>query len=251
MIDLHCHLMPNVDDGAKTLDEAREIIKLAQKEGIKEICVTPHFSDSVKANYNNLYEEFLRGLNNLDVILHKGCEYTLDSALYNTDNLITLANSDYVLVELKDGYIYEYTINQLYNLRMKGYLIILAHPERTFIDVDIRKLKKLKDYEIYFQITAGSITGKFGDKVKKYAFELLERGMCEIVSSDAHSAEKTTSKHGLNMQEAYKVVSKKFGGDVADILFIDNPERVITNKPLLSIDNLHKRGFLSKIFGGM
>jgi len=102
------------------------------------------------------------------------------------DRLITLAGSDFIWwnhVRVLGDFVY----NQVYDLELAGYQVILAHPERSFTPADLTKLRKLGDMGVYFQITAGSIAGKFGKQIQRFAFKLLKEGLCHFVASDAHN----------------------------------------------------------------
>ena len=187
MIDIHCHILWGVDDGPQSPEETEDLLNLAKAESITDIIATAHYSPYLEQVYEEKFEEAASVARSVGINLYSGCEYKLQDALLLKDRLITLAGSDFILVEITSGVLGDFVYNQVYDLELAGYQVILAHPERSFTPADLPKLRKLCDMGVYFQITAGSIAGKFGKQIQRFAFKLLEEGLCHFIASDAHN----------------------------------------------------------------
>lgn len=238
MIDVHAHIIPGIDDGAKDLGMSLEMLKIAEQDGIKTIIATPHF-------YRNKYEcsfievekqaDSLRKaaenegisvkiVNGQEVFIDK---YTVD--LYKSGDIGTINGSKYILVETS----FENTkplevLENIYEIKLLGLTPILAHPERySFVIRDNSSINDFIKEGCLFQITSSSITGVFGKDVKKTAENLIKNGVCNFIGSDAHS----TGRRSPKMREAMEEL-KKLNREVYDS--IDrNSEAVINNKNLI------------------
>jgi protein-tyrosine phosphatase len=237
--------MVGVDDGAKDIDEAKEMIRLAKEEGIKEIIVTPHYTLELKRVYETKFEELQKLACREGIILHKGCEYKLQDAVVQKGELITLADSEFVLVEVTQTFLTEYVLNQIYDLKLCGYEIIIAHPERSFKGKDIEKLKKLGEMNVYFQLTAGSFLGMFGKQAQKLSQELLEIGLCHFVASDAHNS-KSRSFCFKETRKYLKTIYTEEGN--IDLLFENNPKAVFSKNEKVVTKHFKKRNFFERLF---
>ncbi|SDZ63324.1 protein-tyrosine phosphatase [Evansella caseinilytica] len=218
MIDIHCHILPELDDGAKNINEAIEMAAVAVSEGIHTIIATPHHNNgayynpalqirSSVAKMNDLLE-----YNNIDLKILPGQEIRIYGEIledFGRNELLTLNdNSKYFLLELPYDHIPRYTSKLIYEAQLKGYLPIIVHPERN------HEFYERPDLLYHFvkngaltQITAGSITGQFGYKVKKFTEEIIKADLTHFLASDAHNL-KTRSFH---MQLALEVVERKTG----------------------------------------
>jgi len=224
MIDIHCHVLWGVDDGPQSAEETSALLQLAKAEGVTDIIATPHYSFLLEQVYEEKFQEAAELARSIGINLYSGCEYKLQDALVLKDRLITLAGSDFVLVEITSGVLGDFVYNQLYDLELAGYQIILAHPERSFTPTDLPKLKKLGDMGIYFQITAGSIAGKFGRRIQRFAFRLLEEGLCHFIASDAHNS-KSRQFHILQAQIVLEGLGVK--QETMETLFLANPSVIV------------------------
>lgn len=234
-IDIHCHIINQIDDGPTTKDESIEMLKTAKNYGIEIIAATSHFSSTFKREYKKRLSDINDEAEDIGVKLICGCEYTLNNVI-EEEEIVSIGNSDYVLMEIKEGFLSEFTFNKIYSIMLKGYSIILAHPERSFFDVKASEMKKLKQMGVYFQITAGSLLGEFGEDSKKNAFYLIENGLCEVVASDSHEA-----NNFVNMKKAYQKICKVFNKDFADVLLYKNPKCIVENKPIDSLKPVKRR----------
>lgn len=229
-IDIHCHILPGLDDGPETLEESIEMAKIALHDGISHLFATPHITDGV-------YENNTRGILNSvggfkshlpdGMTLLYGADVRLSIDLIKrieNGDIPTLSNSGYLLIEFPNYSIPPNMDNLIFNLRHRKIIPVITHPERhMLLSNDIKVMKMLKDSCAMFQITAMSITGEFGRQVKKVSLNMIEKGFADFVATDAHDAERRTPILSL----AYKEVKKEFGADTADRIFFDNPGKIL------------------------
>ncbi|MBQ6826010.1 MAG: hypothetical protein IJP34_05060 [Clostridia bacterium] len=218
LLDIHSHILPAVDDGAKNLNEALKILKLMQKQGITDVIATPHFYPSlhsledfnltVNQAYNHLSEASQK--RNLPKI-YKGCEllYYKDIGLSDELNTFCLNNSDYLLLELTDGFIKEPLFDDLLNIQTKANITpIIAHAERYFTAKKYRKfIKFLKLNNIPVQINADSVLNPLFNKPIKM---LLKSELDIILASDSHSSDTRPPR----LKEAYELIGIKYGEEI-------------------------------------
>ena len=241
MIDIHCHILFGADDGAQTIGEAIDMIKLAARCGTNAICVTPHsnipgsfenyISDIYYERINILREICLEENVNVQLLCGQEIFCTYDTPdLLKEGRLITLNNSRYPLVEFDFGESSNSVYEKLKMLKRAGYTPIVAHPERyTFVQEDEGAPERLRSLSCLMQINKGSITGKFGLVAQNAAFSILRRELCSVIASDAHSPFMRTP----NLATAYDIVSEAFGSRRAEKLFTENPRKILQNKDLL------------------
>ena len=194
-VDIHSHLIPGIDDGAKTPEEALILIKKLQELGFKEIITTPHtYSDY----YPNTSAAILNGLenlrsilkeNNIDIPLKAASEYFLDDhfeSLLNANDILTF-DGKHVLVEMSFFAAPPKLFQYLFKIQTKGYKPVLAHPERySFYEGDLKKFEALKEAGCLFQINALSVSGYYGPLVQRDAQKLIKAGMIDLIGTDMH-----------------------------------------------------------------
>lgn len=194
-IDIHSHLLPGIDDGAKTFSDTLQLTKALQSFGINQFITTPHIiqhvwentHEQIIANKNNTVEELRK--NNIHIPFQAAAEYLMDDQfvrLFQSHDLLTLKNN-YVLVEMSyiNAPIQLYTI--LFDLRVAGYIPVLAHPERyLFYHKNPAEYDKLKKAGCLFQLNMLSVVGYYGENISKVAEKLLQKGMYDFVGSDVH-----------------------------------------------------------------
>ncbi|MBQ9122392.1 MAG: protein-tyrosine-phosphatase, partial [Lachnospiraceae bacterium] len=196
IIDMHCHILPKVDDGASSLEESMEMLRLAACEGIVKVIVTPHF----KAGKHNASPDGIgRRIQELQQIVdeeHLGIEILPgNEILYFNDlleeleakHVLTLAGSNYVLVEFMPGDSYSRIRNAVDELVGSGYVPVIAHVERyECLLKDSKLADELKMLGARIQINASSIAGKHGWKIKRYVCQLLKEQLVDYIGTDAH-----------------------------------------------------------------
>jgi protein-tyrosine phosphatase len=226
MVDLHCHILPGIDDGPATVDESRAMAEFAVSEGITHVVATPHSSGKFKfdfAKISRLREE-LQSFIGDRLQLATGCDFHLDpeniAAVRKNPKPYCINQRDYLLVEFNEFSIPEAMDQTLHQLQLAGLRPIVTHPERNAI------LRSHPDRLVnwirrgcYAQITAGALTGDFGNNARLHAVEWLSRGLVHFVSSDAHNI----TNRPLLLRPAYDLVLAQLGKAVADALFLHNP----------------------------
>jgi len=225
VIDIHTHILPNVDDGSPDLDTSIDLIKNEINQGVTDIFVTPHYYKyrgylSSSEQNKKIFDELVDKVNelNLKINLYLGMEvyYTIDMLKLLDDNtLSTMNHSKYVLIEFSLNKELESIPEAINNLTAKGYVPIIAHPERYPYLTNIREYEFIKKMGALIQINASSINGYYGRKVKKFVLNLIKNNLVDFVASDIHSFR--TSK----LLDAYHIVKKQFSEEIANKLFFN------------------------------
>lgn len=193
--DMHSHLIPGVDDGAKDLEDSLELIRGLKSLGFNKLITTPHV---MSGYYENDKEVIVKGLEKLrkgvqeasiDIEIEAAAEYYLDDyfeKLLEKESLLTFSDG-FVLVEISFSSKPNYLHNYIFKIRTKGYKPILAHPERyTYFKNDFKQYTHLKEIGCSFQVNILSLTGYYGSVVKKIAEKLLKNGMVDFLGTDMH-----------------------------------------------------------------
>ncbi len=200
MIDIHCHIIPGIDDGVKDIEESLKMLRDAEDDGIREVIATPHFMRGrFEVAYGQVVEK-VKKLNercqekNINIKIYPGQEIylnrnTLDD--YEKGLLGGLNGSNYYLFEMNLMKFDKGIPDILYELSLHGVTPIIAHPERyKYIIEDLERINRLIHEGCLFQLNVGSLEGTFGKKVKKCAEELLNRGVYDFIGSDGHDLER-------------------------------------------------------------
>ena len=194
-IDIHSHLLPGIDDGAKVFEDSLQLIRALQSFGIQQFITTPHIiqhiwentKEQIIVNKNNTIAELRK--NDIYLPFQAAAEYMMDNQfvrLFQSQDLLTLKDN-YVLVEMSyiNAPIQLYSI--LFDLQVAGYIPVLAHPERyLFYHKNVDEYTKLKKAGCLFQLNLLAVTGYYGDGITKIAEQLLQKGMYDFVGSDVH-----------------------------------------------------------------
>jgi protein-tyrosine phosphatase len=235
MIDLHCHILPGVDDGSKSWDMTVEMCRIAKQDGITHMVATPHANHRYafhREHHLERLDELKRRVPDLDFSL--GCDFHV--SYENVEDAIshparyTIAGTRYVLVEFSDYQTPHQMTESLFRLHSAGLSTIVTHPERNpVIDQYPDLPHQFVDMGAALQITAGSLYGSWGRKPKKTCQILLKKGLVAIIATDAH--EPKLRKPILS--EARKAASKIVGNAAADVLVRANPCAVLNNHPLV------------------
>ncbi len=250
MIDIHCHILPGVDDGPKTLDDALKMAELAVEEGITEIIATPHHLNGAYENTKetiidrvNQFNEELQAAN-IPLVVLQGQETRIHGEMVKSiadGDILTLTDDNkYVFIELPSNHVPRYTSQLIYDLQLNRLTPIIVHPERNSEIIETPDLLyKLVKNGALTQVTASSITGHFGKKIKKFSNELIKHKLIHFVASDAHN----TSSRSFRLREAMETVEKQFGTshryffqENAELLvrgshvYTEPPERVVRKK---------------------
>ncbi|MGC2064322.1 MAG: CpsB/CapC family capsule biosynthesis tyrosine phosphatase [Thermodesulfovibrionales bacterium] len=237
MIDLHCHVLPAIDDGPENIETSVKMLELAVSDGITHLVATPHFffDDSISASHIDQKFRLLKEEAKLRVPgieLFSGADIRLNYELLraiDSGHVPTINGSRYFLVELPDP-VPPNTDKLLYKAGMMKFVPVITHPERNYSLLSSpEKVDTLRNTGALFQLTAMSLTGDFGGAIQKFSHGLLRKGIVEFIASDAHN---TGSRPPL-LSAAYKMISGLFGSKTAGRLFIGNPSAVLENRQLL------------------
>lgn len=195
MIDLHCHLLPGVDDGPPDVETSLAMARTAVKDGVSTIVATPHVSSRYQTDPRTIADRVAALQSELDdagipLTVKTGAEINLamfgdldDEAL----QACALAGGKYLLVEAPFGGPVPFIDRLLFDLQVRGFRIVLAHPERiSAFQKDVDLLERMVDRGALCSITGSSLVGRFGKSVRSFSLELLQRGLVHNISSDAH-----------------------------------------------------------------
>lgn len=242
MYDIHCHIVFGVDDGSDSIEESIKMAKIAYDSGVSAIVATPHCNipNSYTNYWNRSLFERITTLRNaltanlIPVKVYCGQEVYCTSRtheLLKSGRVITINNSRYVLVEFDFSEYSSSVYEKLSRITAEGYVPIVAHPERYgFVYEEGDAAMRLKSMGCLLQLNKGSISGFFGRRARSVAYELLDRRLVDFVASDAHSPYMRTT----DMEGAFEAVCEQFSMDYADIIFDENPRRVIDNSTVFS-----------------
>lgn len=194
--DLHSHLIPGIDDGSPDLETSVKLIKEMRDLGYKKLITTPHVSSDIFKNTSEIIEngfDLLRKRlehEKINVKIEAAAEYLIDDGFENLlkENKLRTFSKNFILIELPYFHLTPNLYEITFELQIKGYKIMMAHPERyLYWFNDMRKYEELKDRGIYFQLNMISLTGHYSSEVKKNAEKLLDAHMIDYLGSDLHN----------------------------------------------------------------
>lgn len=236
MIDIHTHILPNIDDGSRNIEETFNLIKEAKKVGFEEIILTSHYMEGYyetdikerKVWMNAIYESLKKS--NIDINLYLGNE------IYISDNIIklleegkasTINNTSYVLFEMPLNAEPLNLYDIIYTMQQNKVVPILAHPERySFIQKEPELIYDLVQKGVLMQANYGSIIGQYGSKAKMLVKKLYENNMVHLLGSDVHRENTIYPKIPNCLSEIEKIIGK----EKLEKLTTINPKLVLTNK---------------------
>lgn len=233
VIDIHTHIIPNVDDGSPNLETSIFLIKEQIKQGITDIICTPHFrrgmfetsKEQIIENFNLLKQEIEK--ENLNINIYLGQEiyirrYSSLDRIFQENRVFSMNNQKYLLLEF--SYTNEIDISEIvFSCKLKGYVPIIAHIER-YEYVGIEEANDIVEAGGLIQVNASSVIGKHGGKIKKKVKKLIKNNLVSFIASDIHSNRKNY------MQKTYKYITKKYGEELANNLFFTNASKIIGEK---------------------
>jgi len=238
MIDFHSHIVPNVDDGSKSIEETFKMFEEAEKAGFKAIVSTSHY---IENSYESSAEErkiwisaLQDGLNkkNINIKLYLGNE------VYFTENIVKLLKSGLVASINNTNYVlFEFPLNTkpmniydvIYEMMGNGYIPILAHPERySFVQKDPELIFDLIDAGVLMQANYGSILGRYGEKAKIIVKKFFENNYIHFLGSDVHKPETVYP----TVKDAINEIKAIVGKEKIEELTMFNPALVLQNKKI-------------------
>ena len=252
MIDIHSHILPGIDDGAKTMDDSIAMAKHALEQGVTTIIATPHH---MNGKYENKKMDIIHHVNQLnDILQNEGIPVTVlpgqECRIYgdiiedfNKEEILTMNNGGkYIFIEFSSSHVPAYAEQLLYNIQFEGIIPRIVHPERNQVFLnDPDTLYEYVNRGALTQVTAASVVGGFGKKIQKFSHKLIEVDLTHFIASDAHNV----SSRGSKMKEASELIEKKFGKSVLE-MFHANAQSIVegtyiaTHTPLL----IRKKKFL-------
>lgn len=251
LIDIHCHLLPGLDDGPERLEDSLEMARLAVADGIHTIVATPHHLDGTYENEREVVEDsvlrFKRRLEESGIPLkvlqgqELHCAANLIDLLHDGHEWMSLNRSRYVLLEFPPSDMPRHALDVVHEMRVLGIVPIIAHPERNRgIAADPDQLSQLIEAGALGQVTSQSLTGRFGSRVQKIAADLCRKQLIHFVASDAHNV---TSRPFL-LREAYDWIEEQLGERYA-AYYAQNAEKIIADEELDLWSPLKKRRLFS------
>lgn len=233
MIDLHCHILQNVDDGPANLKQAMGIIRAQTRQGVTELCLTPHLHAGVFDASDEAVDDEFRVLErqvaaeNIQIVLHITREYFYDSEfrrLLQEGNVTPLGDYRVLMLEFGTEVPAEILPEAAKRVLNAGYTPMFAHVERyRAVHKDCELVKQLMDMGVIVQINAGALLGDDGKALKNMAWSLLRRGYVSVVASDCHDLK----DRAPNLRRCYALLEKEVGRENAQILLSRNPEAIL------------------------
>ncbi|MEK5361894.1 tyrosine-protein phosphatase [Peribacillus castrilensis] len=251
MIDLHCHILPGVDDGSPDMQESIVMAKRAVEAGITHIFATPHHLNERYVNVKDDIIDCVFELNeclqqeNIPLSVHPGQELRIHRELFvslEKGEVLTLDNTNkYLLLELPSGHVPSYTQELIYELLLKGITPIIVHPERNKELIENHNLLfKLVQEGALTQLTSDSIIGIFGKNVKSFSKKIIENNLTHFIATDAHNV----TSRGFTLQKAYETITKAYGIE-RTFYYKKNAEQLIRGQvPSIEIPIPFKKKFL-------
>jgi protein-tyrosine phosphatase len=241
MVDIHCHILPNLDDGAESFEMSCAMAESAIADGITHVVATPHANshypflpELVKQRRDEIQIRFEGRLT-----LATGCDFHLSyenlQEIRDHAERFTLNQKSYLLVEFADYSIPSSLDQALHELQLAGLHPIVTHPERNpLIRAQPERLFRWLRQGLYVQVTAQSLLGRFGRAAQEAAEEWLDKGMVHFLASDAHNV----TSRPLQLREAFDYVVKTRGETVANALLVRNPRAAFDGLPLPYVPEL-------------
>ena len=264
MIDLHCHMLPGVDDGAVDLDTALEMARVAVADGIKVTACTPHMMPGI---YDNTGPQVRAAVVKLQAALDEagiplrlttGADVHLQqglSAALREGRILSLSDSKYFLFEPPHHTAPPRLEDAVFDVMAAGYHPVVTHPERlTWIENHYDVICKMSHAGAWMQITCGSVTGRFGRRPKYWAERMLDEGRVHILATDAHNLRSRSPQ----MAEARDAVAERLGEQAALDMVLTRPAGILENAPVSSLPPTVRAeasepaaaGFFQRLFGG-
>lgn len=237
MLDLHCHILPGIDDGATDLQMALQMARASAADGVTTIACTPHI-------FPGMYENTAAGIRTamaalqaeldaegIPIRLVEGADVHLDPALVEglrSDRIPTIAGSRYLLLEPPHHVAPPNFESAIFELMTAGYVPVITHPERlTWVENHYDVFLRISERGAWMQITAGALTGRFGPRPKYWGERFLSEGHAMLLATDAHHP---TRRPPL-LAEAREAAARLVGAEEATHLVLTRPQGIVDNLP--------------------
>jgi protein-tyrosine phosphatase len=235
MVDIHCHILPGLDDGAVEESVSREMAAMAAADGVTHLVATPHanYRYNFDPEVNKSKRDALQNVIGNSLTLLLGCDFHL--SFENLEDVrkrpmrYSINSGPYLLVEFADISIPPQMDQVFFDLQANRLVPIITHPERNpILSEKPEQIHKWVEGGCLVQVTAGSFLGRFGKRAERSAWQLLRHDMVHFIASDAHN---TTSRPPL-LSEARRAITQDRGKEVGDALAEGNPRAAIEGKAL-------------------
>lgn len=237
MIDLHCHILPGIDDGSRSLEMSLEMARMAVDDGIATIACTPHI-------YPGLYMNDTAGIvaardalqrsldeNGIALQLTTGADVHLVPGLLEgirAGRVPCLHGTRYLLLEPSHHVAPPHFEESVFRLVAEGYVPVITHPERlTWVEDHYEVFRRLVRQGAWMQVTAGALTGTFGSRAKYWGEKFLHDGLTHIIATDAHSS----GRRCPNLSRARDIAERALGREEAQLLVRGRPQKILEDAP--------------------
>jgi protein-tyrosine phosphatase len=257
MVDIHSHILPQVDDGSHSLDESIEMCRASADDGVAVMVATPHAHDGMHKTHDPDFlqqkiDELNRQLGGKPEIVI-GCElrftHALVSQICETHSAPTIAGGPYALVEFPHAVVPPGSEHPLFELMSSRITPIIAHPERNMMLMsEPERFYELVSIGVLGQMDTGSILGQFGRKVQQAARVMLENGLIHFIASDCHNTRNRLPGLSAGVASTAEIVGEEYARAIAD----DNPAAVVEGRPIPTrpTANLPQKKKRWLLFGG-
>jgi protein-tyrosine phosphatase len=268
VIDLHCHILPGIDDGAPDIETSLEMARMAESDGIEVIACTPHMMPGVYDNRGPAVRRAISALQQrldeegISIRLTTGADVHLQSDLagkLKDGELLSLGDTRYFLFEPPHHVAPPRLEDAIFDVMSAGYMPILTHPERlTWIESHYDVMKRIVRAGGWMQITCGSLTGRFGKRPKYWAERMVDEGLVHILATDAHNlrnrkpsmaSARDAVAERLGEQAAIDMVLTRTSGILRNADPSEMPELVGGKKPALERRERNGGGFFGRLLG--
>lgn len=255
MIDFHNHIIPNLDDGSKSVEMSLNMLKEAQSQGITDIVNTVHYQHPKMNKKNTSYNFVINEINafqkivddnNIAIKIHPASEvffgFNLTKILDNP--ITTFGNGKYMLIEFQRLSFPKGYEDELFKLQLSGITPIIAHPERyRGIQNNIDLAEKWIERGYLIQIDCASIIGGFGKETQTSAINLLKKGLCHLIGSDAHN----DKNRNFCLKKTFST-TQKIIGENSTLIIKNNAQRILDGKDCLNyIVKSEKKSIFDKL----
>jgi len=233
LIDLHCHLLPGIDDGSDNLAMSLAMARMASSDGITTIACTPHILPGVYNNTGPQIRAAVAGLQQriseagIPITVVTGADVHIAPDLgiqLREGRVLTLNDSRYLLLEPPHHLLPPRLEDLVFGLQAAGYIPIITHPERlSWIEGGFDLIKRFVNNSVLMQITGGSLLGEFGRRPRYWAERMLDEGLCHLLATDAHKTDRRVPR----LSEAYLLVAKRLGEEEAANLVQGRPQGIL------------------------
>lgn len=233
MVDVHCHLLYGVDDGAETMEESVSMLREAKNQGIESVILTPHYRHGMFAYPKEKIEEHYLQLKpyaeETEVALFLGTEYHVNSRMveaFRTERCRTLAGSSYVLTEYSHDSEFTFIEQMTEELVRNGYIPILAHVERyACMTQNLDCADRIRQLGGWIQLNADAVLGMDGMSMKRFCRKMLGEELVDVVASDSHGIK----RRACHMARCFDKITKKYSRSYAERLMTRNPLKILEN----------------------